>query len=1219
MSKFRGLKDFVGFNSEFRNAINLELNLNHKEKLLSYIPTKSSVDILKRYLKAVQNNTLHASMLIGPYGKGKSHLLLVLLAILSLDRLNKRDKEVFMELLSKIARVDKEAAYYMEEAWKHPNGKFLPIIINCQEDVNQAFLLALNKALNNNGLGELTPKTDFIYAADTIDNWKKNYLDTYKDYHEILKTKKITLNAMKAELLQYNREYLEIFKEIYPELTSGSVFNPLAEAEVTRIYMSVADKLREEYGYRGLYIVFDEFSKFIEGQDKISAGFNMKLVQDVCEMAGDSEDPQIYITLVAHKPIKEYGNKLKIETINSFTGIEGRLDAEISFITSEKNNYELIQNAVIKTEEDLNDIPDEIRDIYFSESAINANFSIPGFESEFTYDDFDKIVVKGCYPLTPIASYLLLNISEKVAQNERTLFTFISKEEQNSMPEYVKTSVGTNAGYSSKWSVTPDLIYDYFTNLFKDELPEIKSIYQRSVTALELARKKYKYNEAPIRILKTLAAMMIVNKEQELPWDENTLRLAVNMNYSDTAKEKFSDAIENLIVMNILDIDGNNFYKFKTIEGKELESVIEERWRLVANETTIRDSLQQVFNTKYVFPKKYNYEFGMTRFFRYSFYDVEDFLSITSADVFFENTLFCDGKILCLYQFDDKDYSDSVKKKILGLKSHKLVVMYAHKPFELKEDVLKLQVVQDIKDDFAFIEKNEKLIPEIEGLEETLLTKISSSLESLFGRFGEYEVLYYFDGIIENNTSGTISECIDDLCNKLYYATPIVNNEFVNKQNITTGATKTVRKNIMERLLSNGSIDDYMAGTSQDATIYRALFVRNGVALGKPEDKIKKVLNIFNNYLEKCAGSRVPLSDLYDVITKEPYGIRRGLIPIYLAYVIGKKTADVVIYFGDKEIPLNADTIINMCDYPTLYEMFVSEIDAIREYYLESLIKLFNIRIEGSNTDSRISQILSGMQKWYRALPQISINSKKDSDYFKEDFFEKAIGRMNNIMQRYEVNPYEAIFVQIPEAYAAVNDYDLCLERIAIFKQKMKEYYPWIVERAISETKKIFINSQDSLYHILSKWYEEQSDMAKGLINDQAVASLMKVIVSMKAPNMQAVSGDTAIIDKITKAVTGVHIDYWNNNSLENYRIKLAELKSKIESIRDDEKKELGGKSIYISRKGQQFYYDSVDSEETELFRDVLAGTIEDFEGLGKNDLIAVLLDEVEKILQSRE
>ena len=43
-----------------------------------------------------------------------------------------------------------------------PEGRFLPVIINCQEDINQSFLLGLNKALNRSGLSNLTPKTDFL-------------------------------------------------------------------------------------------------------------------------------------------------------------------------------------------------------------------------------------------------------------------------------------------------------------------------------------------------------------------------------------------------------------------------------------------------------------------------------------------------------------------------------------------------------------------------------------------------------------------------------------------------------------------------------------------------------------------------------------------------------------------------------------------------------------------------------------------------------------------------------------------------------------------------------------------------------------------------------------------------------------------------------------------------------------------------------------------------
>lgn len=140
-----------------------------------------------------------------------------MLAIISLDGKNEEDKTLLMYLYEKIRKVDEEAAEYIDRIMNGPEGRFLSVIINCQEDINQSFLLGLNKALNRSGLSNLTPKTDFLYAVEVIENWQKNYPETYTEYHEKLKNKKISLNAMKAELLQFNREYLAIFKELYPK------------------------------------------------------------------------------------------------------------------------------------------------------------------------------------------------------------------------------------------------------------------------------------------------------------------------------------------------------------------------------------------------------------------------------------------------------------------------------------------------------------------------------------------------------------------------------------------------------------------------------------------------------------------------------------------------------------------------------------------------------------------------------------------------------------------------------------------------------------------------------------------------------------------------------------------------------------------------------------------------------------------------------------------
>ena len=68
MKKVNSLRDIIKLNSNFKTAINLYLSLNKPEKVLSYIPTKSSISFLKEYLDAIQENKEQATLMVGPYG-----------------------------------------------------------------------------------------------------------------------------------------------------------------------------------------------------------------------------------------------------------------------------------------------------------------------------------------------------------------------------------------------------------------------------------------------------------------------------------------------------------------------------------------------------------------------------------------------------------------------------------------------------------------------------------------------------------------------------------------------------------------------------------------------------------------------------------------------------------------------------------------------------------------------------------------------------------------------------------------------------------------------------------------------------------------------------------------------------------------------------------------------------------------------------------------------
>ena len=71
--------DLITVNKNFQSSINLELDLGKESKVAEYIPTTDICDVIKKYIKSFLGYTRdNATALIGPYGKGKSFLLLVL-------------------------------------------------------------------------------------------------------------------------------------------------------------------------------------------------------------------------------------------------------------------------------------------------------------------------------------------------------------------------------------------------------------------------------------------------------------------------------------------------------------------------------------------------------------------------------------------------------------------------------------------------------------------------------------------------------------------------------------------------------------------------------------------------------------------------------------------------------------------------------------------------------------------------------------------------------------------------------------------------------------------------------------------------------------------------------------------------------------------------------------------------------------------------------------
>lgn len=1193
MAKLDSLKDIVKFNSSFKTAVNLYLSLNKPEKVLGYIPTKSSVNFLGEYLKAVVENKEQATLLVGPYGKGKSHLLLVLLAALSMDRTEANDK-VISELIKNVKNVDEVGQVVsenIERVWK--NNRFLPVLItDITGDLNQAFLYALNDALKREGLIDLVPDTYYSIALDRIRDWEQNYTDTYVSFEKEISKKGMSISALKADLRLFSKNALEIFRQSYPKVTAGSEFNPMAVSDALPLYKSTSEKLVEEYGFSGIYIVFDEFSKFIESQNGATTGSNMKLIQDMCELSTDSQNAKVFFTMVAHKSIKEYGKYLSQELINSFTGIEGRI-IEKYFVTSSKNNYELIKNAIIKDETKLKDIPNF--DKYLSEEKLKAYWSLPAFKSNFLENEFRNIIFRGCYPLNPIASYLLLNISEKVAQNERTLFTFISNDEPHSMARFV-------AEHTEKmdWSIGADLIYDYFSSLFKKE---VANEYVHNIwLSAEYTLEKCKTDDQK-KIVKALAIVLIVNKEDEIPATRRYLKLCV---HADDADQAINELKENEFIYKKGSTDT---YIFKTRAGSELRAEIRRRGELKGDNVNSTKVLLDVTGKYYVIPRKYNTEKSMTRYFSNEFMSVDDFLSIDSADALVGEDVL-DGKVITLFSFVEIK-QELVNKHLLQLADKRLVVVCPKKKLRVQKQLKEYEIIREIREDALFTNNNEILKKELPLLLDDLSLELETLLGSVYGSGSETKVFYYDGENVKNVKAGNEEVAVNECCSNLYPFTPEVNNEMVNRAVIGTAQTKKARLNIIQAVLAHTDTPDFYAGSNQEATVYRSLFMATHVIQGETKENIKRIIEVINGFVDSCCDEKVSLSNLVETLINEPYGMRVGLIPFYVAYVLANRREDIIVYFADKELQITPEILVNMCEQPEEYSVYVSKEDLQKEKYIAELNILFQVGENRNLSSNRIKDIIICMQRWFRALPQVTRNTMNLEQYISDDSSIQAIKAVKKAMQKVEYNPFEILFVDFPDAFGtnSLEDTYVMLDEC---KTYFDDYFSWVEQQTISVIYDIWDpKRKQELYHTLKEWYSNQSKRSKQGLYDRRMTNFMSCI------EMLDVYSNEDVASKIVKAVTDVYIENWNTGSLEEFTEVLANVKSDIESIHDE--RFTGEFELtFTGRNGETIskLYSHADEGTGSVLRNIIEDTLEEYDDLSVNDRVSILLEMIEKIIK---
>lgn len=1122
------LKDYIGLSKGFQSSVNIEYDFNDISKINGFIPTTSALEIIVNIISNTEKEKLErAKILTGAYGRGKSHIILVALSILY-----NKDKKLFSQLLEKVKRID-ENAYKVINNYITSSKRLLPIIINgSSNNLTQSFLNALQQAIHLYDLDDIMPETHFRAAINTIERWKQDYPDTYKAFENAVGEK---ADKFIKELLSNNVEAYNKFNSCYPSLTSGGIFNPFIGFDVVDIFDKTNNALKEK-GFSGMYIVYDEFGKYLESSIATADESDTRFLQNMAEKCDRESSQQMHLILICHKDISNYIDmNLPKENVNGWRGISGRFE-HIDLTNEFDQMYEIIANAIIK-KDGWNDYYTDNKNV-FDELKENVCVQL-GLK-----DGQESLVADECYPLHPATTFALPRLSEKVAQNERTLFTFLSANQKNTLREIIKKSTS-----DSFTIITPDYIYDYFEKELRKELStsEIHKTYTLSAKVLESVAS----DDLSCRIIKTLAIMYFVQDFKCLP---PTVDMLCSIFDTEFEKTEITNKIEQLIKEQyVVYINSSNGYlRLKETSGIDVAQEIENRSNKIKNEYTNEYALNLCANSNYLYPIRHNNEKCITRYFDLKFISFENFNKIkdfiisegasgTVYAVFFDN----------FESFGNVDYQhvkdcNEFRAIFIFPKSFKNVTASVYTYLAAKSLMGECSPEEDVlKSEYAlYIDDHESVVNDF----------ISDYLRPELGN-----ALYYQGKKCHNiSRKAQLSELLSVISDKAFPHTPIVNNEPLNKDKLT-GVAITSRTKLTNAILENEVLDDTLGltGTGQDVSFMRSTLLRTGILVNKDEhyelsltpkdESIAYVLKVISDFFNSTAvEGEKSFDDLYYLL-REPrnmIGMKLGPIPIFVAVVLSKFKKDLIFKCNGNEIKINSDALNSINEKPESYSVLMENWDKGKSKYLDALAKLFSDNIvEKEKSYNSFTYVANAMNRWYLSLPKCA--REMTVNYSNGEAIQPERVKFINSLKQQTVNSRQFLFDSIPSIFEQNKITTALSDAIEKSKNKYDNAKNYLITFVIDTLKNEFNCSKNaSLSTGLQDWYQslkEQTTQHLFANNENAILSLIA----------SAGNDEHSFAERIGKALCGLRLDDWNNGIADSFALKLEEF---IKTIEDYDK-----------------------------------------------------------------
>lgn len=938
--------------SKFKSSVNIKLDLGSDWIAERYIPTPTHSESLSGVLEGFLNKGNKSHILIGSYGSGKSMVGTLIANVVSKDI----EQGTFDELINKFDKVTtKEATVgYLLNQVRKLERRYIAVVINGnQGNFRETIISSIHNSISKYGFDfSISSYVDEIKNKITL--WEQQFPDTFVQFENYLKANNWTIESFIDDINGYETQTVDWFKTIYPMLTSGAELTLSYNLDITEYITNILDELDKEN--LGIYLVYDEFGRFLQSLDKYETVEAMQDIQDIAELADHHKSANFNILLITHRNLNQYFLSYGEDLQNEFKRIQGRF--RIYHTHSDPATF--IRLASVITSSYRNNLSQE----YHFENEIIKYDLFP----ELNGREKKTIVVENSFPLHPVTLYTLPRLANAVAQNERTLFTFLESGENGGLTNFFNKE--------KSWYLVSSL-FDYFEPAFQEFMND--TLVGKSYLKY-LRVKKRVDNKTELQILKLLTMWDIANLSGKRKLTKEFISFALNWEINKVNKTIEILEYKKLIRYRLFDKNWEIF------EGSsiDLDEKIKEKNLLGISKIDSIGIINKVLDTKYAYPKRYNDEKNMIRFAVIKPIYSND---LTETQILTINQD-SDSDLKILYVIPEKDTDiEEIRRNIVKISEGHTRIIFALPKKHLSnfdKEILELSSVEKLIEDKYLLNEDPIVEEELLKIRDNKIHILRQHLEPILQYNGSF---WIHEGININIKSRiSLSEQLSRMATNYYGLTPIINNESFNRRNISKQQLNAA-KEVIDAIIS-GESDYKFKGPSK--LIYASVVKNNNI---NSQNENEEITLLRQKLMEEIKSESGDFLSLVKIFKGKDFGIREPNIPVLLVAILKSEWKYIMFYHKDGSYinDVNGDILYDrMLNKPENYTFSHQKLD--NKY--KSIIDIIDICFDSYSTEFDFSyhpsvRLNRMLLRWLNNLPKIA--QKTNSLTENANIFKKLI------------------------------------------------------------------------------------------------------------------------------------------------------------------------------------------------------------------------------------